>query len=235
MYGIIYKATNLINNKVYIGQTIRRLEERIYYHYYRAEHELEITHTHFINAIRKYGKENFQWEQIDQADSQEELNNKEIYWIQYYNSIENGYNIQNGGEQKNSDKFALACGATPFLAYRTNGQFLGEYINASAFCRKYNITRAISDVLNGKYNSCSGIIAIKKDEFTKEELQKRLKKAKNSYRPFVAIKLDTLESFGPFMSIKECKEKLDLKNNHIGEILKGQRKSQEGYSFKFID
>ena len=66
-------------------------------------------------------------------------------------------------------------------------------------------------------------------------MQKRLKKAKNSYRPFVAIKLDTLESFGPFMSIKECKEKLDLKNNHIGEILKGQRKSQEGYSFKFID
>ena len=62
MYGIIYKATNLINNKVYIGQTIRRLEERIYYHYYRAEHELEIIHTHFINAIRKYGKENFQWE-----------------------------------------------------------------------------------------------------------------------------------------------------------------------------
>ena len=38
-----------------------------------------------------------------------------------------------------------------------------------------------------------------------------------------------------YFSMKECKEKLKLKNNHIGEILKGKRKSQEGYTFKFID
>ena len=62
MYGIIYKVTNIQNNKIYIGQTTRSLEERKYYHFYRADHELEITHTHFINAIRKYGKNSFQWE-----------------------------------------------------------------------------------------------------------------------------------------------------------------------------
>ena len=48
--------------------------------------------THFARAIRKYGKDNFIIEEIDSAFSQEELNQKEQYWIQYYNSIKEGYN-----------------------------------------------------------------------------------------------------------------------------------------------
>ena len=62
-----------------------------------------------------------------------------------------------------------------------------------------------------------------------------LGKARNTFRPIIAINLTTFEQFGPYNSIKECKEALNLKNNHIGEILKGIRKSQEGYTFKFAD
>ena len=51
-----------------------------------------ILDTHFARAIRKYGKDNFIIEQIDQAQTQDELNKKEQYWIQYYNSVQNGYN-----------------------------------------------------------------------------------------------------------------------------------------------
>ena len=236
MYGIIYKVTNNVNQKVYIGQTTTSLEERKYHHIYRAENELDITHTHFINAIRKYGINAFIWEEIDSANTREELDEKEIYWIQYYNSVENGYNIQAGGQSFDTDKFALACGSKPFYAYKANGEFLGEFVNRKAFSRKYGVADThIADVLNHKYNSCNGYIFIDKEEFTEDILKEKLSKVKNSFRPFIALNLKTFEQFGPFMTHKECKEFLGLKNNHIGEILNGVRKSQEGYTFKFID
>ena len=236
MYGIIYKATNKINNKIYIGQTTKTLEERIYRHIYRANHSLNITHTHFINAIRKYGEENFIWEVIDKGKNQEELNEKEIYWIKYYNSVNDGYNIQDGGNKYDSDKFALACGSKPFLAYRVNGEFLGEFINRHTFGKQYNIADTnVGSLIKNKYNSCNGIICIDKEEFTEQLLKEKLEKAKQTFRPFVAINLKTKEEFGPFETMKECREQLGLKHNHIGEILKGIRKSQEGYTFKFID
>lgn len=86
----IYKITNIQNNKVYIGQTIRPIEQRFKRHINDALNN--ILDTHFARAIRKYGKENFIFEQIDTAQTQDELNKKEQYWIKYYNSVENGYN-----------------------------------------------------------------------------------------------------------------------------------------------
>lgn len=234
MYGLIYKVTNKENGKVYIGQTTRSLEERKYYHYYRAEHEPEVTHTHFINALRKYDKDCFSWEIIDTADSQEELNEKEIGYIQKYDSIMYGYNTQAGGQDQKTDKFALACGAREFYAYRVNGDFIGTFINATEFSRQYGCQH-IADLLNNKYTSCNGIIAIPTDIFTEEILKKKIAKAKNTFRPFIAIDLKTKEEFGPFTVMKECQDFLGLKSNHIGEILRGQRNSQGGYTFKFID
>lgn len=86
----IYKISNSINNKVYIGQTIRPIEERFKRHINDAINY--IVNTHFARAIRKYGKEKFYIEEIDRANNQEELNLKEQYWIRYYDSVNNGYN-----------------------------------------------------------------------------------------------------------------------------------------------
>lgn len=86
----IYKITNTQNNKVYIGQTIRPIEQRFQRHINDALNN--ILDTHFARAIRKYGPESFYIEEIDTATTQEELNQKEQYWIRYYNSIQNGYN-----------------------------------------------------------------------------------------------------------------------------------------------
>ena len=86
----IYKITNIQNNKVYIGQTIRPIKDRFNRHMNDALNN--IIDTHFARAIRKYGKENFVYEEIDNAHSQEELNQKEQYWIRYFNSVEKGYN-----------------------------------------------------------------------------------------------------------------------------------------------
>lgn len=86
----IYKITNIQNNKVYIGQTIRPVEQRFHRHMNDALNN--ILDTHFARAIRKYGKENFIIEMIDTAESQDELNQKEQYWIRYYDSVNKGYN-----------------------------------------------------------------------------------------------------------------------------------------------
>ena len=86
----IYKITNIQTNKVYIGQTIRPIQDRFRRHINDALNN--VLDTHFARAIRKYGKDNFIIEEIDSATTQDELNQKEQYWIQYYNSVEEGYN-----------------------------------------------------------------------------------------------------------------------------------------------
>lgn len=86
----IYKITNIQNNKVYIGQSIRPIEQR--FHRHLNDSLNNILDTHLARAIRKYGKDNFIIEQIDSAQTQDELNQKEQYWIKFYNSVEDGYN-----------------------------------------------------------------------------------------------------------------------------------------------
>ena len=88
---IVYKITCKVNNKVYIGQTCEDIQTRFNRHmgYQSREHD-----TKFYRAVRKYGKENFEICQIDSANNQEELDNKEVYWINYYDSAKKGYNTR---------------------------------------------------------------------------------------------------------------------------------------------
>jgi group I intron endonuclease len=95
---IIYKVTNAVNNKIYIGQTINSMWYREDQHY-RETRSVKKKNTYFHNAISFYGKENFLFEEIDSAESMEELNLKEQYWIYFYksNQKELGYNLDSGG------------------------------------------------------------------------------------------------------------------------------------------
>ena len=106
MYGIIYKITNKENGKIYIGQTKRSMYTRFKEHFSDAEEDLkENNHlTHFQRAVLKWGISSFDIEQIDKADTREELNQKEIYWIAHYDSTnrEIGYNFTEGGEGGNT-------------------------------------------------------------------------------------------------------------------------------------
>jgi group I intron endonuclease len=99
---IIYKITNTINDKVYIGQTIVKLSDRISGHYADSKRD-RITRckTKISKAIFKYGFENFHFEIIDKALSQEELNEMEEKYIKIFNSNidKYGYNLLLGGHQ----------------------------------------------------------------------------------------------------------------------------------------
>lgn len=95
----IYKATNKINGKIYIGQTTVGMEVRKQGHF-RDVNRNNRNKTHFVNAIGKYGQDAFIFEVIDTATNINELDEKEIYWIDYYSSTDRdvGYNISKGGD-----------------------------------------------------------------------------------------------------------------------------------------
>jgi len=93
---IIYKITNSINDKVYIGQTVRTINRRWSRHKGALR---ESNKTPLYNAIRKYGWDKFKIEEIDGANSLSELNYKEWLLIHKYNTLwPNGYNMREGGQ-----------------------------------------------------------------------------------------------------------------------------------------
>jgi group I intron endonuclease len=96
--GVIYKITNLVNSKIYIGQTTKKLEIRIGTH----KKDSNKNNTYLNRAFAKYGFDNFKFEIIEQCKSVNELNEREVYYINLYNSTnrEIGYNIHGGGRNK---------------------------------------------------------------------------------------------------------------------------------------
>jgi len=97
VYGIIYKATNKINGKMYIGQTIRSLSRRKAVHV--SEASIVKDNSYFHNAIKKHGTKNFDWETIDTCNNRKKLNLLEIFYIGYYNTFVGiGYNLNAGGD-----------------------------------------------------------------------------------------------------------------------------------------
>jgi group I intron endonuclease len=95
---LIYKITNLVNGKVYIGQTVQKNPKmRWYDHCAKARRGVNQP---LPNAINKYGVDKFSWEIIDTATSLEALNELEKQYVEKYNAINEGYNIREAGNNK---------------------------------------------------------------------------------------------------------------------------------------
>lgn len=126
---IIYKITNKINGKIYVGQTINSLQRRI------AHYRGETDDRPIVNALQKYGMNNFIFEIIDKAASIEDLNEKEIFWIKKLNSTDRsiGYNIREGGANS-----PLSPETKLKLSIQRTGEqnpFYGKH-HSSDFCEK---------------------------------------------------------------------------------------------------
>lgn len=159
MYGVIYKVTNLINYKVYIGQTIDFKRRKI-------EHLAKSSNTcYFHNAIAKYHKNNFQWEIIDKAETKEELNEKEIYWIEVlktyaYLTESKGYNMTRGG----------LCGCNEGVGVVqldiNNGSYINEYKSTTEASRQTGIqSSSISSCCARKIKSAGKFLWVYKSEY----------------------------------------------------------------------
>ena len=142
--GIIYICINLYNGKRYIGQTIQKFENRKKNHIQDALNKN--SQLYFHKALRKFGVENFIWNVLENNIAIENLNDKEQFYIQKYNTNDrnNGYNLTNGGD----------CSHTSIL----NNQQVNDIknllkttnISFEEISNKYSIgVASISDINNG--------------------------------------------------------------------------------------
>lgn len=108
----IYKITNELTEKAYIGQSIQ-IETRWKQHIYNATHFVEKEQNRKLYiAFHQDGIENFSFEVLEECEpTQTVLNEKERYWIQYYNTYNDGYNMTLGGQGEDSWKYdpTLIC------------------------------------------------------------------------------------------------------------------------------
>ena len=99
MFGVVYVITNRINGKNYVGQTTRTLEQRF------AEHSK--ADTLLGKAIREFGEENFSCEVLETCVTQEQLNEREKFWISKLDcKYPNGHNTMSGGKVSRCSKNA---------------------------------------------------------------------------------------------------------------------------------
>lgn len=105
-FGLIYKVTNYITNKIYIGQTTKPLNKRISGH----KNVIPFHKTYFHNALNQYGENKFIWEILGYCDSREELDEAEITCIEFFQSNNKiyGYNLTKGGKGFNGGKHTEA-------------------------------------------------------------------------------------------------------------------------------
>lgn len=100
--GIIYKISNSVNDKVYIGKTQRTLQVRWIEH----KNKYLVYDTKLYRAMRKYGIEKFKIDLVEGNIPIELLNQKEKDYINQYDSYYNGYNSTFGGEGESSVDFS---------------------------------------------------------------------------------------------------------------------------------
>lgn len=145
----IYKIENLINGKIYIGQSID-----IYNRFYQHQHTKDKYYLH--RAIQKDGIKNFDFSILEKnLFSKENRNEREKYWIQYYNSIApNGYNLTKGGD------CIAECLKKPVNQYSLEGIFIQTFESQSEAARILNISTPghISLVCNYMMHMAGGFI-----------------------------------------------------------------------------
>ena len=102
----IYKITNNCNGKVYIGQSKVSLERKWELHMTDSKKVRDEKRPLYV-AMNKYGAENFSISVVEDLEDDSILDEREIYWIDYYDSFRNGYNATYGGSGRNDIDYGL--------------------------------------------------------------------------------------------------------------------------------
>ena len=171
----IYKITAKHNGKIYIGQS-KDIHNRWIGHWKQvARGDSDYLH----NSMRKYGKENFEYEIIEEC-GQDIINEREIYWIEYFNSYNNGYNLTLGGEGVKGKQYSFDAKenmrnyakehniSKPILQIDIHGNIIKEWRSCKEIGKLTNmLSTNIHDCVKHKdgYRLAYGYIWIYKDEY----------------------------------------------------------------------
>ena len=172
--GIIYQIENKINNKKYIGQTIRTLVARI------EDYKKGLGNDYINNAFNKYGWDNLEFTIIDTASTINELNNKEIYYINKYktNDRHNGYNIEFGGNNKIPSTETIEKMSRSHIGKKQNNSWILNRIALanSDEAKKYGRRKSNDEKKYLSEKSPKYWLGKTRDIETKEKISKTIKK-----------------------------------------------------------
>lgn len=209
----IYKITNDINNKVYVGKTDFSIEKRFKEHCNDAFKKTKEKRP-LYSAMRKYGIEHFHIELIEECDNPEE---REVFWIGYYRGYEDGYNATYGGDGKrlyNHEQILQMLKEQPYP--KQIAEQIGCCVDIIYNIAKQNNIKVINlggiDNVNAKKN------IYQYDKKTMEYIQ--------SFDSTVSAAQWCFEN-------QKCATLNSGVRSHIGDCANGKRKSAYGYIWSY--
>ena len=243
-YGIIYKIENMINHKVYIGQTsqdrgfkdryCRKGQgiERVYNSYlYEQEHN-RYYNAHLFRAIEKYGFDAFVVDEIfDVALTESELNEKEIFYIKEFDSFHNGYNSTLGGDGtsgykpptgENHKQSVRVCQISP------DGKLIKIWDSFGDINRELGLGKgAIANVCTCRKETSGGFVWVYEKDYNPNKDYSRIPKTRggrNFSKP--VLLLDSNNNIvQEFFSAVEASAALGISKQEVSRICKHQRKT----------
>ena len=204
----IYKITNVVNNKCYIGKTVLSIEERFLQHK-RDSRKRRFEKRPLYNAFNKYGVDNFIIEEIEEC-SHESVSEREQYWICFYNSYYNGYNAALGGEGK------LCFDYKEIYDLWQNGLQVQE----------------IKQLIGCSYDTIRSAL----NQYKVPTFQRQQRITQHNFRAVAQIDKNTNEILCIFSSIAEAARSIDKLNGrgHISDVCHGRRDIAYGYKWQFV-
>ena len=237
----IYKIKNKVNGKVYIGQSIR-IEKRWIDHK-KTLRSNSHRNIYLQNAWNKYGEENFIHEIIEECDISE-LNDKEIYWIKYYNSTDSscGYNLDKGGGcnkeisditreklsishkgENNSQSHSVICLETKEV-----------FTTIKQANDKYDIPKSvISSCCRKKRKVANGLHWMYYEDYlnsTKKEIEKIINNNPISH----CVKVMNITTNCIYNSIQEASDITGICRNQISKCCRGIGSTAGGYKWEYV-
>lgn len=210
--AFIYKITNDMNNKVYVGKTNLSIKERFQQHLKDSKRPTK-EHRPLYAAINKYGTEHFSIEVIEECSS-DKSSDREQYWIGYYHGYENGYNATKGGDGKQRFSHEQIAHLLKKIPYPKD---VADIVGCSPdtvyiVAKEYNI-----QVKNkGQYHNQKKIAAYSKDDQLIKE--------------FDSVQLASEWC----VEIGNCAAMSSGVRSHIADVANGKRKSAYGFLWKYI-
>lgn len=221
--GIIYGWYCIPTDKYYVGQTINE-EGRFKAHIYNAITRKD--NSHFYNAIRKYGLENFIYCVLEENILRENLNMKEQEWIEYYDSYYNGYNMTLGGDGVR--RLVISEETRRKLSNSHKGRDVWNKGKHGIYSKE--TIKRMSESSKGKHQSYE----------TKKKISNGLKgrpspfKGKTSPKRKKVLKYDLNGNFiKEYTSMMEAAKENPKCGNNIGAVCQGKRIQAGGFIWKY--
>jgi len=242
-YGIIYKIENIINHKVYIGQTSQERGfkdrycrkgqgiERVYNSYLYEQKHNRSYNIHLFRAIEKYGFNAFVIDEIfDVALTECELNEKEMFYIKQFDSFYNGYNSTLGGEGmsgyqpptgKNHQQSVRVCQISP------DGKLIKIWDSFGDIYRKLGLGKgAISNVCTGRKETSGGFVWVYEKDYDPNRDYSRIPKTRggrNFSKPVLLLDLNN-NIIQEFFSAVEASTFFGISKQEVSRICRHERK-----------